>query len=328
MNSKIQTALESIYISPLEGCNLACKYCYTHKTSDVLSNQQILNFINQYSDFIHESYFLNLKSILFCGGEVFLLPDFPKLVNTLIDQNIFVTIITNGTIDRLQEIKKPDSCQILVSLDGPKEIHDQNRGLGNFDKSIKYIEHAQELGFPVGIMFLVTKDSYQYKDSFPYFLSRELEHQDTSKLSVTYLTDRKMSLTHDQCLDIKLHYPTFPNKNFGCYQLSLQSNGNITGCCESSISLGTITDNPQIYVSKLINSLSKCISCPIHESCIMNPESYSCRGCSDPAYFCGYPQEFHQKSCQDIIKMFNTKPTLPSSERGGLKINKNKNLKS
>jgi hypothetical protein len=200
----------------------------------------------------------------------------------LIDKNIFISIITNGTIDCLEQIKKPNNCQILISLDGPKEIHDQNRGSGNFAKSIKYIKHAQKLGFPVGIMFLVTKDSYPFKDSFDVF-----------GLPKTYLTDRKMSLTNDQCLDIKLNYPTFPSKFFGCYQLSLQSNGNITGCCESAITLGKITDNPKIYVSKFIDSLSPCISCQ------------KCNGCCDQSYLCGYPKEFNQISCQDITKLFN-----------------------
>ncbi len=309
MNQKILSNLESIYISPLESCNLTCKYCYTHKTTNVLSNQQILTFIDQYSGFIHKSYSLNLKSIVLCGGEVFLLPDFPELINTLIDKDIFITIITNGTIDRLQKIKKPDNCQILVSLDGPKDIHDQNRGSGNFNKSIKYIKHAHKLGFPVGIMFLITQDSYPYKDFFPSYLSKILANQRTSELSFTYLTDRKISLTNDQCLDIKLHYPTFPNKNFGCYQISLQSNGNITGCCESSISLGKIIDNPQVYVSKFINSLSKCSNCKI--STLNNSLKIKCYGCCDPSYLCGYPQEFHQNSCQDIIKLFNTKPSCP-----------------
>jgi molybdenum cofactor biosynthesis enzyme MoaA len=315
MNQKIQSALESIYISPLEGCNLACKYCYTHKTSDVLSNQQILDFISNYQSYLkslsNKSTTYDLKSTILCGGEVFLLPDFPQLINTLIDKDIFVTVITNGTIDRLKEIEKPDSCQILVSFDGPKEIHDQNRGNGNFDKSIKYIKHAQELGFPIGIMFLVTKDSYVYKDTFLDYLKTKYGIKD---IELTYLTDRKMSLTNDQCLDIKLHYPTFPDKNFGCFQLSLQSTGNITGCCESSISLGTITDNPQNYVSKFIESLSKCVNCKIStlnnslkiENCKLK---IKCNGCTDPSYFCGYPQEFHKNSCQDIAKLFNTKPT-------------------
>lgn len=306
----IASSLENIYISPLERCNLACKYCYTSKTNNILSNQQILGFLDNYSRFIHKSYFLKLKSVVLCGGEVFTLPDFPQLVNNLIDKDIFVTIITNGTIDCLKEIKNPNNCQILVSLDGPKEIHDENRGLGNFDKSIKYIKHAQELGFPVGIMFLVTKESYPLKDSFPTCLSKVLKLQRSNALNITYLTDRKMSLTNDQCLDIKLHYPTFPAKNFGCFQLSLQSNGNITGCCESNKSLGKITDKPQIYISKFIDSLFKCSNCEIStlnnslkiENCKLK---IKCGGCSDSSYFCGYLQELHQNSCQDIIKLFN-----------------------
>ncbi len=313
MNQKILSSLESIYISPLESCNLTCKYCYTHKTTDILSNQQVLDFIERYNSYLQslseKSEICHLRSVILCGGEVFLLPDFTQLINTLIDKDIFITVITNGTIDRLQEIKNPNSCQILVSLDGPKDIHDQNRGSGNFDKSIKYIKHAQELGFPVGIMFLVTKDSYPFKDSFLTYLEKLYR---LKNIELTYLTDRKMSLTNDQCLDIKLHYPTFPNRNFGCYQLSLQSNGNITGCCESSISLGKITDKPQIYVSKFIDSLLKCSNCEIStlndslkiENCKLENK---CNGCTDPSYFCGYPQEFHQKSCQDIILLNRSK---------------------
>ena len=312
----IASSLENIYISPLERCNLACKYCYTEKTNNILSNQQILGFLDNYSRFIHKSYFLNLKSVILCGGEVFTLPNFPKLVNALIQKDIFVTIITNGTIDRLDEITKPSDCQILVSLDGPKEIHDQNRGSGNFNKSIKYIKHAQKLGFSAGIMFLITKDSYPFKDSF---LPSLYKLYNFKNLELTYLTDRKMSLTQEQCLDIKLHYPTFPAKNFGCFQLSLQSDGNITGCCESNKPLGKITDNPQIYISKFINSLSKCSNCKIStlnnslkiENCKLK---IKCNGCSDSSYFCGYPQEFKKTSCRDIIKIFNQdKPTRSST---------------
>jgi len=289
--TQIISALENIYISPLESCNLACTYCYTKKTSNILSNQQILDFVEKYQNYL-TSENCHLKSIIFCGGEVFTLPDFPKLVNKLIQKDIFITIITNGTIDRLNEIKNPQNCQILVSLDGPKEIHDFNRGPSNFEKSIKYIKQAQTLGFPVGIMFLITKDSYTFKDSFPIYLSKILEHQSTSELNTTYLTDRKMSLTNQQSLDIKQNYPTFPAKYFGCFQLSLQSDGNITGCCESSVSLGKITDNPKIYINNFIKSLSPCIECQ------------KCGGCSDINYLCGYPQEFHKNNCQDIIKLF------------------------
>ena len=301
---EIKQSLENIYISPLELCNLHCQYCYTNKTKNILSNQQILDFIEKYSDSIHKSYFLNLKSILFCGGEVFTLPDFPNLVNTLIEKDIFITIITNGTIDRLTEIKDPKNCQLLVSFDGPKEIHDQNRGTGNFDKSLKFVQHAQELDFPVEIMFLITKDSYPYKDSFPLLLSNALTLQSSNALTFTYLTDRKLSLTLKQVLDIKQNYQTYPKKDFGCFQLSLQSTGLITGCCESSLRLGNINDNPTTYVANFINSLSKCFSCPAHKSKIINHKSVSCGGCCDLDYLCGYKTELNLKNCQDVVQSF------------------------
>ena len=304
LNKSIQSALENIYISPLELCNLNCRACYTNKTKNILSNQQILDFVEKYNRFLKKDFkdtifydiergdtfaehkkFVSrnpkLKSILFCGGEVFTLPNFPDLVNILIQKDIFITIITNGTINCINKIKDSKNCQLLVSLDGPKEIHDKNRGIGNFDKTIKFIQHAQQLGFPIEIMFLITKDSYSYKDSFDVF-----------GLPKTYLTDRKMSLSKDQLLDIKKNYQTFPNKNLGCFQLSLQSSGIITGCCESSLGLGTINDDPTTYVANFIKSLSKCSNCK------------KCNGCCDPNYFCGYKTELNLKTCQDVVQSF------------------------
>lgn len=288
MTKNIQSALENIYISPLELCNLNCQSCYTQKTKNILSNKNVLDFIDKYSSHLRSKTY-DLKSILFCGGEVFTLPNFPNLVNTLMQKGIFITIITNGTIDCINKIDDPKNCQLLVSLDGPKEIHDKNRGSGNFDKTIKFINSALQNGFPVEIMFLITKDSYPYKDSFDVF-----------GLPKTYLTDRRFSLTNSQTLDIKKNYKTFPNKNFGCFQLSLQSSGVITGCCESSLRLGIINDDPAIYVANFIKSLSKCSTCQ------------KCNGCCDPNYLCGYKKELKLKSCQDVVDLFVETPCTAS----------------
>lgn len=274
-STRIKSALENIYISPLEECNLNCKYCYTKKTINLLSNQNILDFVENY-DFFLKSENCKLKSILFCGGEVFILPEFPTLINKLSKKNIFITIITNGTIDKLEEIEDPSNCQLLVSLDGPKNVHDKNRGVGNFDKTIKFIQRALFLGFPVEIFFLITKDSYRYKDSF-----------DVLNLPKTYLTDRRFSLSPVQVLDIKRNYRTFPNKDLGCFQLSLQSNGNITGCCESHKSLGKIIDKPEIYINNFIGLFKKCSKC------------------CEPEFLCGYINELNLQNYRDVIQSFN-----------------------
>lgn len=278
LSKKIISSLENIYISPLELCNLNCKYCYTKKTKNILSNKQILSFISRYNHYLQSRNHvflralnvvthsqrekkydetLRLKSIIFCGGEVFTLKNFPRLVNNLISKGIFITIITNGTIDKLDKIKNPKNCQLIVSFDGPEKIHDANRGIGNFVKSKKFAEHASKLGFPVEIFYLITKDSYPFKDKLNIF-----------NLKKTYLTDRLGSLTTKQTKLIRNKYQVYPPKNFGCSQLSLQSDGKFYGCCESKKSLGSLSDS----ISKiLLNYLSTYLNSPL---------------CSDLDYFC------------------------------------------
>jgi len=340
---KIVSALENIYISPLELCNLNCRHCYTQKTKNILTNSQILNFVRRYNNYLKirgRDFFstlslatdspekknyvenlykakqgLQLKSILFCGGEVFTLKNFPRLVNNLISKGIFISIITNGTIDKLSKIKDPRNCQLIVSFDGPQKIHDANRGQGNFAKSKKFVAHALKLGFPVEIFFLITQESYPYKDSFDIF-----------GLPKTYLTDRLFSLTPAQTLDIKKNYPTYPNPQFGCFQLALQSNGQIYGCCESPYPLAKISDPIKKIVTNFVKSLNPCQKCQLSTKQFLSAQRTrglpspkvastakislvdqpTCLGCCAPDFLCGYKKELKVTSCQSVVKLFQS----------------------
>jgi len=315
--------LENIYISPLEQCNLNCKYCYTDKTINILTNRQILDFVRNYQQILKKTRNhvflrgiepapqtrrrvkkcdegLTLKSTIFCGGEVFILRGFPRLVNKLQSMGIFISIITNGTIDRLKEIKDPKNCQLIVSLDGPREVHDHNRGPGNFDKSIRFINHALDLGFPVHIFFLITRDSYRYIKSFPQKLSMILYGRVTNpSLPFTYLTDRLGSLTPDQVKDVRDHYPCFPPKNFGCSMLSLQSDGKIYPCCESPISLGSLSDNLEKIIDKFQQLIDK------HPLC------------SSPTFACHFPPELQllEKMNVSSQQIFSSIEPAPQTRR-------------
>ena len=277
LSRNIISSLENIYISPLELCNLNCKYCYTKKTKNILSNRQILSFVRRYNKQLVTRN-CQLKSVIFCGGEVFTLKNFPRLVNNLISQNIFITIITNGTIDKLDKIKDPKNCQLIVSFDGPQKIHDQNRGQGNFVKSKNFVEHALKLGFPVEIFYLITKDSYLYRDSFPKFLSKALKLHSSKELNFTYLTDRLGSLTSRQVKNIRQNYPVYPPKNFSCAMLSLQSDGKFYPCCESNKAIGSLSDP----LSKILLNYSTIY--------LKNPL------CPNPDYFCNFKNEVNNFS--------------------------------
>lgn len=353
-NCKLISALENIYICPSEICNLHCHYCYTKKNKNILSSDQILNFISRYQSYLKscsrqfladfqpgngpnggqkfddKASRIFLKSILFCGGEVFLLPWFVPLINNLLSQGIFISIITNGTIDKLDQIIDPSNCQLLVSFDGPQKVHDSNRGPGNFNKSLNFAKKARLLGFPVEIFFLITKESYPYKDSF-----------NVLDLPKTYLTDRLGSLTSNQVMDIKKNYPTYPAPDFGCFQLALQSDGKIYGCCESGKPLASLSDPIDQIIASFLGSLGPCFSCPkfnspslrgVHDAAI-SPPLYlvdrhalrarddakniispkhpkgpaACHGCTDPSFLCGYRQQLRLPSCQSVFSAFSPK---------------------
>jgi len=299
---QINFALENIYISPLEGCNLNCRLCYTKKTANMLGNQNILDFINRYKKAV------NLKSILFCGGEVFTLKNFSELINELSEQKIFISLITNGTIDKLKEIKDPQNCQLLVSLDGPKEIHGKNRGKRNFQKTIGFIKKALNLGFPVEIMFLITPESYSYRNSFPQSVNSLINNS----VKVSYITQKTFfytqnhplannqnisGLTAQQIIDIKKNYPSIPPKNFGCFQLSLQSNGLLYSCCESPALIGKSVDPIEKIIKNFKKSLNDCQKC----------SNKNCSGCCQSNFLCGYVKELGVNSCQEVIKLLNAK---------------------
>ena len=139
----VQNILKHVYISPLELCNLNCKICYTKKMKNILSNNDILKFIDRY---IQKQ---KIEVITFCGGEVFTLKTFPQLINTLTKRGIFIQIITNGTIDTLNQLQQPNNITLIVSIDGLQKYHDKNRGEGSFATSLQFLKKAKQLGFHI-----------------------------------------------------------------------------------------------------------------------------------------------------------------------------------
>ncbi len=286
-NDHLKRVLHNLYINPLEKCNLRCKICYTKKTDPILTEKQILNFVTRYQ----EAY--DLKVITFCGGEVFALPYFPQLVNTLTSRGIFVQTITNGTIDKLDELTNPNLNNLIVSVDGLKEYHDSNRGKGNFMKSISFLKKARILGFHSEIFSIVTKQNYPQIDSFEAYLREELGTIEVTyhpRKPPTYLTHHPISniegeitgfdyLNKAELIKIMETRNVFPPKDLGCYQIALASSGVVFGCCEGYRPIGKMEDP----IIDLYKALEKRITGP-------------CKGCSQGEFMCGI---------KDIIELAN-----------------------
>ncbi len=232
--------------------------------------KEIIDFIKRYKA-SHK-----LETVTFCGGEVFTLPYFTGLVNKLTTSGIFVQIITNGTIDVLDKLDNPNSINLIVSLDGLKEYHDENRGPGNFAKSVNFLKKAYELGFHTEIFSIITKQNYSKIDKFEEKIQEILGYN----LPITYhprkpkeyLDNHPVSnivgqvkgfdfLEKKEIIALMKTKKTFPPKNLGCHQISLMSNSQVFGCCEGIHSLGTIKDDVQKLFDNFEKRLNRSKSC-------------------------------------------------------------------
>ncbi|HCC84633.1 MAG TPA: hypothetical protein DEP87_03040 [Candidatus Pacebacteria bacterium] len=284
---QLANALKHIYINPLERCNLNCQICYTRKTSPILTSTQILDFVTAYQKV------QKLETITFCGGEVLALANFPDLINTLTQQSLFIQVITNGTINVLKKIQHPNSVNFIVSIDGIEKLHDANRGLGNYQKSINFLRHAIKLGCHCEVFSIVHHQNLNLIDEFEIELKKELGvlppityHPRKPPL---YLETHPVAnilgqvtgfdfLTQSEMLELMQTRRVFPSPELGCYQIAVASDGQVYGCCEGTMPLGKMTESPAGLIAKLRQRL---------ESWSQTNEFQGCLGCSQPDFMCG-----------------------------------------
>ena len=102
-------------------CCFSCKYCGSgggRKRENELTTEECLDVADQLNE-------LGCRRISMIGGEVFMRPDWKKIVARLTGHGIKVNIITNGFLFRdelIEDLKEANIESISVSLDGPKEV--------------------------------------------------------------------------------------------------------------------------------------------------------------------------------------------------------------
>lgn len=286
LSALIQARLAHLYLSPLESCNLHCKICYTAKTKARLTLMQLQEFVTRYRAAGP------LETVTLCGGEVFLLDYLPQFVDWLTQQEILVQIITNGTINRLAEIKQPNLVNLIVSLDGLPADHEANRGSGTWAKSLAFLRQAGQLGFHREIFTVVTQLNLATLAKFKILLHQELGEVVPitfhPRKPLAYLNSHPSAnqlgqvagfefLTAEQLKQLFTTESTFPPRDLGCFQIAVQSNGLVYGCCEGIRPLGKMTDSIAELMAKLTRRVVRPAGLPA-----------TCLGCSEPDFGCGF----------------------------------------
>ena len=154
----------------LERCNLKCKMCYEWGENGSYFEKQNLNEldISVVKRVINECSMKNSYFELF-GGEPLLYSHFEDVLYEVNKVNATIDIPTNGTLLNQHSdvlIKFPPK-RIWVSIDGPEQYNDTQRGKGVFQKAINGIKNVHEkklkkgsLYPEIGVTMVVTPDNY------------------------------------------------------------------------------------------------------------------------------------------------------------------------
>lgn len=156
LNNKI----EMITLQITQNCNLRCKYCtysgnynnqrtHTNKTMSMEIIKKSIDFGMEHSK---ETKQFNIG---FYGGEPLLEIDkIMECINYIKseykDKNVRYSMTTNGTLfsEKALKLLMDNDFNVLISFDGPKDIHDKNRvyanGKGSFDDIMNNIKRIKE----------------------------------------------------------------------------------------------------------------------------------------------------------------------------------------
>jgi uncharacterized protein len=176
-------------IKPTHLCNLSCRYCYNEDERSGVMDEVILDrLIKESFDCVRSSSGLFSKvDFIWHGGEPLILGlNFYK--KAMMFQHAYGkgvdyrnSIQTNGTLmdEDWLEFFKHNNFSISVSLDGPREIHDQSRiyssGRGSFDDVMKSVRLLKQSKLWFGVPLVISKlNKNRVEEIFDFFTKEKL----------------------------------------------------------------------------------------------------------------------------------------------------------
>lgn len=200
-----------------ENCNLRCRMCYywgengAYVTSQAKDKPEFLDFgiikklIRDLAN-VYPSYSL-------FGGEPLLYPYFEELVEEIKKYDSYIDTPTNGTLlsENARMLVEKEFDLIRISIDGPQDINDKQRGKGSYNKAMKGLSDLVETKNKkkakkplIDIIYTITPENYLTIEDF------FLEELDISKIN--HITVQMQNyITKEMGED----YAEFLRKDFG-----------------------------------------------------------------------------------------------------------------
>ena len=135
-------------------CNFRCVYCdIPLQKRDEMSTREWMQVTD---DFVAGG----SRRFSLIGGEPMLRKDLGRIVRHIKGHDVHLAMNTNGWFitERFDEIKGIDA--FCITLDGPRDLHDQQRHKGSYDRAVEAIEALLAAGKVVVTMTVVRTDGH------------------------------------------------------------------------------------------------------------------------------------------------------------------------
>ncbi|MFL6415884.1 MAG: radical SAM protein [Bryobacteraceae bacterium] len=216
MNAEL-TTMPLLILYPHKSCNCRCVMCdiWKDRSAEELSFDNLQRHLEEIRQ-------LRVKWVVLSGGEPLMHSDLFRLTQLLRSEGIRVTVLSTGLLLRQHARQIVASVDdLIVSLDGPRAIHDQvRRTPGAFDRLAEGIAavHDLEAAFPVSARSTVQRVNYRYVRETARaahelgcrsvsFLAADVSSQAFSRTSpLTVLGQAKLALDQVQIVELETQF--------------------------------------------------------------------------------------------------------------------------
>ncbi len=146
-------------------CCFSCAYCGSkagRARVGELTAEECMDVADQLAG-------LGCRRVSLIGGEVFMRADWHAIVKRLTDQNVRVSIITNGFLfsgNMLAQLHSANVESVAVSVDGPERVHDKYRQKGSFQRARKAVFTLAKSGMPVSVITTLHRENASQLEEF------------------------------------------------------------------------------------------------------------------------------------------------------------------
>lgn len=211
-----KTAPLELNIHITDKCNLKCTYCYSNfykRRNPDISKEQIFRIVKAFDE-------MGVMEVSLIGGEPFLHPDFPAIVDYIKSRGLFCSAVTNGYYlqKHAQTVKKLD--MICISIDGPESMNDITRGQGSYRKAVEGLAFLKELNINRSIRATLQKhnldciedmmnlaEQYDAMLNFGLLFPQSSEQGEVKIISKETPDDMACRKALQKIIDLKKKYP-------------------------------------------------------------------------------------------------------------------------